>query len=84
VSHKSGAGAVSFAQSSQFQGGIYAVGDVSTGNSSEVDGPMLTNSFTIGNSVKVRPIPAITDLPLGAPGNPNTAGIPDAPSYGGG
>jgi hypothetical protein len=45
---------------------------------------MLTNSFTIGNSVKVRPIPAITDLPLGAPGNPNTAGIPDAPSYGGG
>jgi hypothetical protein len=84
VTHKSGAGSVSFAQSSQFQGGIYAVGDVSTANSVEVDGPMLTNSVTIGNSVKLRPIPAITDLPLGAPGNPNTAGIPDAPSYGGG
>jgi Tfp pilus assembly protein PilX len=84
VTHKAGAASVSFSQSSQFQGGIYAVGDVSTGNSSEVDGPMLTNSVTIGNSVTLRPIPAITDLPLGAPGNPNTAGIPDAPSYGGG
>ena len=84
VTHKAGAASVSFSQSSQFQGGIYAVGDVSTGNSSEVDGPMLTNSVTIGNSVTLRPIPAITDLPLGAPGNPNTAGIPDAPAYGGG
>jgi hypothetical protein len=84
VAHKSGAGAVSFSQSAQFQGAIYAVGDVSTANSVEVHGPMLTNSVTIGNSVKLRPIPAITDLPLGAPGNPNTAGIPDAPSYGGG
>jgi Tfp pilus assembly protein PilX len=84
VSHKSGAGAVSFSQSAQFQGAIYAVGDVSTANSVEVHGPMLTNSVTIGNSVKLRPIPAITDLPLGAPGNPNTAGLPDAPSYGGG
>jgi Tfp pilus assembly protein PilX len=84
VTHKSGAGAVSFSQSAQFQGAIYAVGDVSTANSVEVHGPMLTNSVTIGNSVKLRPIPAITDLPLGAPGNPNTAGVPDAPSYGGG
>lgn len=84
VAHKSGAGAVSFSQSAQFQGAIYAVGDVSTANSVEVHGPMLTNSVTIGNSVKLRPIPAITDLPLGAPGNPNTAGIPDAPTYGGG
>jgi Tfp pilus assembly protein PilX len=84
VTHKTGAGSVTFAQSSQFQGAIYAMGDVSTANSVEVDGPMLTNSVTIGNSVKLRPIPAITDLPLGAPGNPNTAGIPDAPGYGGG
>jgi len=84
VTHKSGAGAVTLSQSAQFQGAIYAVGDVSTANSVEVHGPMLTNSITIANSVKLRPLPFLTDLPVGAPGNPNTSGIPDAPSYGSG
>lgn len=84
VTHKSGPAAVSFSQSTQFQGAIYAVGDVSAQNSSQVHGPMLMNTLDIGNSVKLQPLPGITDLPLGAPGNPNTQGIPDKPSYGGG
>ena len=27
------------------------------------------------------PLPGLADLPLGAPGNPNTSGLPDPPSY---
>jgi len=38
----------------------------------------------IGQSVKMKPLPGLADLPLGAPGNPNTSGVPEAPSYAGG
>jgi hypothetical protein len=81
VLHKSGAGSVSFSQSAMFQGGIYSLGDVDTGNSVEIHGPMLVNSLTISNSVKLRPIPYITDLPIGAPGNPNSNSTVDGVTY---
>jgi hypothetical protein len=81
VLHQSGAGAVSFSQSAMFQGGVYSLGDVSTGNSVEIHGPMLVNSLTISNSVKLRPIPYITDLPIGAPGNPNSNSTVDGITY---
>jgi hypothetical protein len=32
----------------------------------------------------MKPLPGLADLPLGAPGNPNTSGVPDAPTYGSG
>jgi Tfp pilus assembly protein PilX len=84
VLHKLGAGSVSFSQSGMFQGGIYSLGDVSTANSVEIHGPMLVNSVTIGNSVKLRPIPYITDLPIGAPGNPNSNSTVDGVTFTGG
>ncbi len=74
----------SFNQSSYFQGAIYSSNNVTVGQSSQTDGPMISNTMSIGNSVQMRPLPGINDLPVGAPGNPNTAGIPEAPSYGSG
>jgi hypothetical protein len=37
--------------------------------------------LTIGQGASMKPLPGITDLPVGAPGNPNTAGVPEKPSY---
>ena len=45
---------------------------------------MISGTLTIGQGVSMKPLPGITDLPVGAPGNPNTQGVPEAPSYGGG
>ena len=38
-------------------------------------------SLTIGQSAQMKPLPGLADLPLGAPGNPNTSGVPDPPTY---
>jgi Tfp pilus assembly protein PilX len=77
-------GGVTLNQGSYFQGAIFTSGNVSLGQSAQTEGPIIAGSVTLGQSVKMKPLPGLADLPLGAPGNPNTSGVPEAPVYGGG
>ena len=54
------------------------------GQQCRIEGPVISSTMTVGQGVSMKPLPGITDLPVGAPGNPNTAGVPEAPGYGGG
>jgi Tfp pilus assembly protein PilX len=74
-------GGVTLNQQSFFQGAIYSAGNVTLGQSAQTEGPLLTNTITLGQSVQMKPLPGLADLPLGAPGNPNTSGYPEQPSY---
>jgi hypothetical protein len=67
-----------------FQGAIYSMNNAAIGQQCRVEGPVITSTITVGQGVSMKPLPGITDLPVGAPGNPNTQGVPEAPSYGGG
>ena len=77
-------GGVTLSQGSYFQGAIYTAGAVTLGQSAQTEGPIIAGNITLGQSVKMKPLPGLADLPLGAPGNPNTSGIPEAPMYGSG
>jgi hypothetical protein len=74
-------GGVTLNQQSYFQGAIYSAGNVALGQSAVTEGPLLTNTITLGQSVQMKPLPGLADLPLGAPGNPNTSGYPEQPAY---
>ncbi len=74
-------GGVTLNQSSFFQGAIFSEGNVSLGQSAQTEGPIITNTLTLGQSVQMMPLPGLADLPLGAPGNPNTSGYPEQPAY---
>jgi hypothetical protein len=73
---------VTLSNNVHFQGGILARRIVDLSNNVHVEGPMISERYTISNNVVLRPLPTITDLPLGAPGNPNTHAQPQAPRYG--
>jgi Tfp pilus assembly protein PilX len=74
-------GGVTLNQSSFFQGAIFSEGNVTLGQSAQTEGPIITNTLSLGQSVQMKPLPGLADLPLGAPGNPNTSGYPEQPSY---
>lgn len=74
-------GAVTLNQTSYFQGAIFSAGNVTLGQSAQTEGPIITNTITLGQSVKMKPLPGLADLPLGAPGNPNSSGYPEQPAY---
>ena len=75
-------GGVTLSQGAYFQGAIYTPGTVSLGNSAQTEGPIIATGLTLGQSAKMKPLPGLADLPLGAPGNPNTSGVPEPPMYG--
>jgi hypothetical protein len=77
-------GGVTLNQGSYFQGAIFTAGAVALGQSAQTEGPIIAGGLTLGQSVKMKPLPGLADLPLGAPGNPNTSGVPEAPAYGAG
>ena len=77
-------GGVTLNQSSFFQGAVFSEGNVTLGQSAQTEGPIITNTLTLGQSVAMKPLPGLADLPLGAPGNPNSSGYPEQPSYGSG
>jgi Tfp pilus assembly protein PilX len=66
------------------QGAFYSMNLFDAGQQCRIEGPVISSTMTVGQGVSMKPLPGITDLPVGAPGNPNTQGIPEAPSYGGG
>src|SRR5712691_6871136 len=74
-------GGVTLNQGSYFQGAIFTPGNVSVGQSSQTEGPLIAGTLSVGQSAQMKPLPGLADLPLGAPGNPNTSGLPDPPSY---
>jgi hypothetical protein len=74
-------GGVTLNQGSYFQGAIFTQGLVSVGQSAQTEGPIIAGTMSIGQSAQMKPLPGLADLPLGAPGNPNTSGLPDAPSF---
>jgi hypothetical protein len=62
-----------FSQGAQFQGGLYANKSINFANSTTSQGPIeARGTLKLANSVTLKPLPFITTLPLGAPGNPNT------------
>jgi Tfp pilus assembly protein PilX len=66
------------------QAAIYSMNLADFGQQCRVEGPVISSTMLVGQGVTMKPLPGISDLPLGAPGNPNTAGVPEAPSYSGG
>jgi hypothetical protein len=81
ILHGSGNSAY-FHNGSKFQGGIQATNNIYLENNVNIMGPLLGSTITISNNVVMKPLPQITELPIGAPGNPNTHASPGAPSYG--
>ena len=65
---------------SQFQGSIYATNNVLIENSAVYDGPIVANTFTLGNSTITHEFPTITSVPVGWPGNPTVYAEPQPPS----
>jgi hypothetical protein len=70
----------------KFQGGIFCDPNARlnlSGNNIEIQGPIICGTFNFQNNAVLKPLPAITGLPLGAPGNPNVHAVPAGPVYGG-
>ncbi len=79
-----GAGySIAMANTTKWQGGFFATKGIDLGQSSTDEGPMFASNINLSNSVTVKPLPAITNLPLGAPISPNVHAAPDRPSYSG-
>ena len=74
---------VTMANSTKWQGGFFAKNGIDLGQSSIDEGPMFSAGINLGNSVQVRPLPTITNLPLGAPLAPNVHAAPDRPTFAG-
>jgi hypothetical protein len=72
---------VAMSNSTKWQGGFFASNGIDLGQSSIDEGPMFSSGINLGNSVQVRPLPAITNLPLGAPIAPNVHAAPDRPTF---
>lgn len=83
---KAAGNAIVFSGANQFQGGLFCnpTSKVNfTGNNSTMQGPVVCGSMGFSNNTTLKPLPAITELPLGAPGNPNVHAVPSRPVYGG-
>lgn len=72
---------IDLSNSTQIQAGLFAVHAVSFQNSVIAEGPMIGSTIEIENTVELMPLPEIEELPLGAPGNPNTHASPQRPVY---
>jgi hypothetical protein len=74
---------IAMANSTKWQGGFYATNGIDLGQSSIDEGPMFASGINLGNSVTVKPLPTITNLPLGAPVAPNVHASPVKPTFSG-
>ncbi len=75
-----GAGnSVALANSAYYQGSVYATNTVDVGSSAQFDGPMVTGTFVLAQSVQTHEFPTITSVPVGWPGNPTVYAEPQPP-----
>jgi Tfp pilus assembly protein PilX len=82
VNGLSGAYGVEVAKGTLFQGGIQSKNSIHLNENTQLEGPLIASGFTFDQNVVLKPLPQITQLPLGAPGNNNTHASPTAPTYG--
>lgn len=71
---------------SKWQGGLFC-NPTSTaslsGTNVEIQGPVICGGFAFGTNTSFKPLPSITQLPIGAPVEPNVSVTPGPPVYGG-
>jgi hypothetical protein len=72
---------IAMANTTKWQGGFFAANGIDLGQSSIDEGPMFASAINLGNSVQVKPLPTITNLPLGAPISPNVHAAPTRPTF---
>ena len=70
---------VVFPNNAVWEGGVYATNSIDLSNNGTIEGPIIGGSATFSNNVTVRPFPVITNVPVGAPGNPNVYAQPNPP-----
>ena len=70
---------VTFFNNARWQGGIYCQNTLNFSNNAVVEGPVLAGYVTFTNNVSATPFPVISNVPLGAPGNPNVYADPQPP-----
>jgi hypothetical protein len=71
---------IQFANSSSFQGALYAHnGAVSFGNNAKSDGPIVGSHIILSNNVQTDSFPNIVTVPVGMPGNPAVYAQPNPP-----
>lgn len=75
----SGQGIVFGATNIDWQGGLYSTGNITFENNAHVEGPLIAKTVDFENNVTAQPFPTITNIPLGAPGNPNVYADATAP-----
>jgi hypothetical protein len=64
---------ISFGNSAQFQGALYATSAIFLGTWAKSDGPVVGSTIVLSNHVANDPFPFITTVPPGMPGNPETS-----------
>jgi Tfp pilus assembly protein PilX len=75
---------VVFPNNATWEGGVYATNSINLLNNGTIEGPIIGGSIDLNQNVALRPFPVITNVPLGAPGNPNVYAQPNPPgSYSG-
>jgi hypothetical protein len=70
----------------KFQGGVFCNPTSRlnlNGNNVEVQGPIICGTFLFQNNALLKPLPSVTQLPIGAPVDPNVTLVPGPPVYGG-
>jgi hypothetical protein len=70
---------ITFGNSAQFQGALYAMSAIYLGTWAKSDGPMVGSTIVLSNHVTTDAFPFIMTVPPGMPGNPNVYAQPNAP-----
>jgi hypothetical protein len=63
----------------QFQGALYAAGNITFGNNAWSDGPMVASQINLANNVSTSAFGTIFTVPVGQPSNPDVYAQPNPP-----
>jgi hypothetical protein len=85
VSNVASGNAIVFGGSNNsFQGGLFCNPNATaafTGSNNVIHGPVICGRFTFGSNTEFKPLPQITNLPLGAPVENNVHVAPGTPTF---